>query len=123
MLNWISEAERLPKVAQSVLLLTPRQAGEWWDISVARILIQHEGVTPMPVNAGAKWPTSYWWSRFHRDTCLVTGNAFWASLEHINLPLGAEHHFLNGFSNIKQVGNCFIPQADTKRPEADHADD
>lgn len=93
MLEWISEEERLPIIAQRVLLLSPRQGGEWWDPRIAMILVRHEGVVPHPVRKGEVWPVDFFWNYGgQQQTALVTGNAFWASLENINLPPGAEHY-------------------------------
>lgn len=96
MLTWISEGERLPMIAQTVLLAKPRQFGEFWDICTARILVRHEGVIPVPVRAGTDWPTDYWWSPAHGravidSPTLVTGNSWWAAMDDLPLPPGAEH--------------------------------
>lgn len=103
-LKWISEEEGLPPVAQRVLLLSPRQMGEWWDPRIAMILVRYEEVVPHPVRKGDLWPTNFYWNYGgQQQTCLVTGNAYWASLEHINLPPGAEHYSDKRSRAIKQV--------------------
>lgn len=115
MLDWISEGERLPPIAQKVLLLKPRQGGGWWDPCVAMILVRHEGVAPYPIRKGDRWPVDFFWAHGpgDRSHVLVTGNAFWASLESINLPPGAEHY--NGAHShaIKQAdGFQYVSQRD-----------
>lgn len=111
-LTWISESIALPRIAQDVFLATPRQNGEFWDISIARLLARHEGVHPVPVAAGAEWPTDYYWNRSNngRDVCLVTGNGWWASMTDIPLPPKAVHKATMGFDFIHQVGDVFVPQ-------------
>lgn len=110
---WISESDRLPEIAQQVLLITPRQAGEFWNVSVACLLVRHEGVSPRPVAAGSSWPTDYWWSsaRDRRDTQLITGNGWWSSLASIPLPDGAVHQHIRGYDVIAQIGEQFVSQA------------
>ncbi|MCW5711326.1 hypothetical protein [Shinella sp.] len=114
MLQWISEGEALPRIGQSVLLATPRQTGEFWDLRVARLLVRHEGVFPVPVVAGGDWPTDYYWDRSTsgaRDTSLVTGNGWWASLKNIPLPPGAAHSGdERGYNYVRQVGEVFVPK-------------
>lgn len=113
-LKWIGECEALPKIGQSILLATPRQRGEFWDLWVARLLARHEDVFPMPVVAGGDWPTDYYWERNGgtRDTCLVTGNGWWASLTDIPLPPGATHSGdERGYHYIRQIGDVFVPKA------------
>lgn len=114
MIAWISEREALPPVAQQVLLATPRQTSEFWDLAVARLLVRHEGVVPLPVEPGARWPTDYYWQRgqFGRDHSLVTGNGWWALLDQIPLPPGAAHRNINGFHCLIQTAACFIPQGE-----------
>lgn len=104
-LQWISEEERLPIVAQRVLLLSPRQGGGWWDPRLAQILIRYEEVVPHPVRKGDAWPVNFHWSWGGGNTniALVTGNAWWASLEEINLPPGAEHYADKHTRAIKQA--------------------
>jgi hypothetical protein len=114
MIDWVSEGTASPVVGQSVLVAKPRQFQEWRDISVGCILIRHEGVPVLPVKAGTRWPTNYYWSLSSdkRSTSLVTGNAYCAALNNLPLPLGAEHFFEGEYHAIKQVGECFIPQRD-----------
>lgn len=103
-LEWISEEDRLPIIAQRVLLLTPRQGGGWWDPRIMMILVRHEGVIPSPVRKGSRWPVEYFWSDGRTtSTVLVTGNGYWASLESINLPPGAEHYTDKHSRAIKQA--------------------
>lgn len=111
MLTWISETERLPPVAQKVLLAVPRQCGEFWDLNVAQILIRHEGVMPKPIAKGDRWPVDYYWSRDKRDTILITGNAWWALTDKIPLPPGAEHMTERGFHYVAQPSPVFISQS------------
>jgi hypothetical protein len=93
MLKWISEADALPPIAQPVFLMTPRQSGDFWDMSVACILVDYEGVRPRPIKPGDQWPTTYRWGRTYGGDLisLVTGNAWWALMNEIPLPPGAEH--------------------------------
>lgn len=120
MIEWISEGTALPVVGQNVLVAKPRKFQEWWDLSVGCILIRHEGVPVMPVKAGTKWPTNYYWSLStdKRSTSLITGNAYWAALDELPLPPGAEHYFEREYHAIKLVGECFIPQSGNKRPSS-----
>ena len=110
-LTWISEATALPKIGQVVFLATPRQSGEFWDISAARLSSAHEDVSPRPVSAGERWPTDFFWSRSHigGDTSLVTGNGWWASMVSIPLPPGAVHCAEGGYDLVRQAGECFKP--------------
>jgi hypothetical protein len=111
--KWISEAERLPPIAQPVLLAVPRQTGEFWDLTVAKLLVQYEGVVPRPVPRGSEWPTRYFWdsSRDGRATTLVTGNSWWAMLDDIPLPPGAVHRIERGEHCIAQPELVFVPQS------------
>lgn len=107
MLTWISESERLPGIAQRVLLATPRQHEEFWDIRTAQILVQHEGVFPRSVPAGSEWPTDYWWAPSYGRSMLdapvlVTGNNWWAAMDSIPLPPGAEHKTIRGYHCVIQ---------------------
>jgi hypothetical protein len=97
-MKWISEAEKLPPIAQKVLLAHPRQSGEFWDLRTAQILVQYEGVAPVPVKRGDRWPTTYWWGAEDsgRNMFLVTGNSWWALLDDIPLPPGAVHAVQTG---------------------------
>ena len=110
-LTWISEAVAMPKIGQNVLLATPRQRGEFWDIRTAYLSAQHEGVIALPVSPGSRWPVDYSW-RFHGSAndgiVMVTGNGWWALLDRIPLPPGAEHGSHNGFSFVRQVGDVFV---------------
>jgi hypothetical protein len=115
-LLWVSESKDLPRIGQTVLLATPRQDGEFWDIATATLLARHENVIPLPVQPGQGfWPTDYYWSRgsHNRDTCLVTGNGWWASLANIALPPMAEHGSHNGYDFVRQVGRAFISKDPT----------
>lgn len=119
MLKWISEAEALPRTAQKVLLAHPRQAGEFWDLHVAQILIQYEGVCPMPVKVNTRWPANYWWSWGDKTAAdlLVTGNAWWAFLDGLPLPPGAEHATERGYSFIAQPRPVFVGQSKDEPPK------
>lgn len=112
-IKWIRETDKLPPIAQPVFYAAPRQGGEFWDVSVSRILVRHEGVFPRPVKAGTKWPTEFWWcsDHFGRSTHLVTGNGYWAAMDDIPLPPGAEHKNERGQHWVAQIGECFIEQA------------
>jgi hypothetical protein len=110
MIKWTSEADELPKVAQKVLLATPRQDGEFWDLQVAQILIRHEGVVPQPVTKGGRWATDYYWGYDKDGMKLVTGNAWWAPLDTIPLPPGAEHKFERGYHYVSQPAPIFVAQ-------------
>ena len=116
MLTWISESERLPMVAQTVLLAMPRQHEEFWDICTARILVRHEAVMPLPVRAGTDWPTDYWWAPSHGRAVLdrptfVSGNNWWAAMDALPLPPGAEHrHGMRGHYIVQPV-NIWIGKA------------
>lgn len=109
-MKWISEADDLPKIAQKVLLAVPRQFGEFWDLSVAQLLVRHEGVFPRPVAKGSRWPVDYYWSRDAKDTILVTGNSWWALVNEIPLPPGAEHKTERGYHYIAQPEIVFVSQ-------------
>lgn len=111
MLKWISETEELPPVAQPVLLLSPRQFDELWDMHVARLLIQHEDVIPRPVPKGTQWPTTYYWGTGQggKDTHLITGNSWWASYRDLPLPLGAEHRADREFDYIAKASDGQMP--------------
>lgn len=110
-MKWISEADQLPPIAQPVFYTAPRQSGEFWDTTVARLLVHYEGVCPRPVKAGDQWPTTYHWSHDHfsANTSLVTGNGWWAWMDDIPLPPGAEHRKERGQHYIAQIGECFVP--------------
>lgn len=112
-MKWISEAEKLPPIAQKVLLAVPRQFGEFWDLKVAQLLVRHEDVSPRPVAKGSRWPTEWYWdsSQCGRDTTLVTGNSWWALMDDIPLPPGAEHAAARGFHYIIQPMPVFVSQA------------
>lgn len=103
-MKWISEAEALPIIAQPVLLAHPRQFDNFWDLKVAQLLVRHEGVAPRPVPKGSKWAIDYWWdsSRDGKDIHMVTGNSWWAMLDDIPLPPGAEHKSERGYHFIGQ---------------------
>ncbi|HEY1394750.1 hypothetical protein [Roseateles sp.] len=112
MLDWKSEGEMLPQIAQCVLLATPRQFDGFWDICVAQLLVRHEDVSPAPVRAGDPWPTDFYWCRSisGRDTMIVTANGWWTSLANIPLPPGAAHASERGFDYVRQLGGAFVPQ-------------
>lgn len=119
-MKWISEAEQLPPIAQNVLLAVPRQFVEFWDLTTAKLLVQYEGVTPLPISKGQKWPTTYWWERNHggsikRHPCLITGNAWWTLLDAIPLPPGAEHRTERGHHYIAQPSPVFVMQLPVQR--------
>lgn len=119
MLKWISEADALPPIAQPVLLMHPRQSGEFWETEVACILVHHEDVRPKPVKPGDQWPTEYYWagSRSGDNICLVTGNGFWALMNELPLPPGAEHQSREIFGDrqywVAQPKPVFIPMRRT----------
>jgi hypothetical protein len=110
MISWISESEDLPAIGQRVLLATPRQSGEFWDIETAQLLARHEDVRPVPIRPGDRWPTDYYWGRHGRDTSLITGNGWWARLDKIPLPPGAAHQIIRGYHCVVQLGEIFVPQ-------------
>jgi len=117
-LHWISEGDALPKIGQSVLLCSPRQHAEFWDMRVCCILVRHEGVAPRPVPAGSDWPTDYYWGdRYYPNQHkLITGNSWWAAFDSINLPPRALHRFMGPRHDhvILQDGDVWIGQ-DSKR--------
>lgn len=116
-MRWISEAEALPPVAQKILLAHPRQTGEFWDLCTAQLLIQYEGVAPVPVKRGDRWPTTYWWSA-SKDTgatYLVTGNSWWTLLDTIPLPPGAMHKLDREFHYIAQPELVWVGQKQSSR--------
>lgn len=104
MLDWVSEEDRLPPIAQTVLVALPRRSDPLWDIRVGYVFVRHEGVAPHPVKRGDRWPVDFFWgfAPGHRDTSLITGNGFWSSLSSINLPPGAAHSFARGQHWIAQ---------------------
>lgn len=112
-LVWISESDHLPRVGQMVLFMHPRQAGEFWDIEVKCLLARHEDVMTRAVAAGGQWPTDFHWGnpRSREGTVLVTGNGWWAYMDAIPLPPGAEHRADRGWKNVYQTGDVFIPQS------------
>jgi hypothetical protein len=111
-MKWISEAEKLPPIAQKVLLAHPRQIGEFWDIRTAQLLVQYEGVAPVPVKRGDRWPTTYWWGSegSDRSMFLVTGNSWWTLLDTIPLPPGAEHRKDREFAYVAQPNPVWVGQ-------------
>lgn len=111
-MKWISEAEKLPPIAQLVLLAVPRQGGDFWDLKTSRLLVRHEDVHPRPVPRGSKWPVEYWWSgaKDGRSETLVTGNAWWTLLNTIPLPPGAEHRSERGQHWVSQPRPVWIGQ-------------
>lgn len=112
-MNWISEAEQLPPIAQHVLLIHPRQAGEFWDMYVAQLLVQYEGVAPRPVPKGSKWPSAYYWQtgRNRDNMLLVTGNSYWALFDGLPLPPGAKHVTDREFHYIAQSDPVWVGQS------------
>jgi len=115
LLRWINEGDELPLIGERVLIAHPRQGGDIWDITTARILARHEDVIALPVKAGDEWPTDYAWSRGSGgfgsiDILLITGNTHWARLDTIALPVGAEHRTgPRGETYAAQVGDVWIP--------------
>lgn len=112
-LNWVREDAALPKIAQWVLLAHPRQNGHFWDIVTAQILVRHESVYPKPVPLGGPLATEYWWETNRGGSVkshpfLVTGNNWWASLDHINLPPGADHIIDRGYHYVAQPIPVFV---------------
>lgn len=115
-MKWISESEALPRIAQTVLLCHPRQCGEFWDVTTAKLLVQHEGVIPRPVPKGSKWPTTYYWETNHGGSIkshpyLVTGNSWWALLNEIFLPPGAKHGTERDYHYIVQPVSVWVGQS------------
>lgn len=104
-LKWISESVGLPRIAQSVLLASPRQSGEFWDLRVASLLVRHEDVVPKPVKAGDPWARYYYWKvdHFGEHNVFLTGNNWWALMNCINLPPGAEHDFDGMYHYIRAI--------------------
>ena len=101
-MNWTSEREALPPIAQDVLLAYPRQFNEFWDFSVSRILVRHEDVMlELPVE-GERASTGFWWEGGGkgRDMILVTGRAWGAPLTGLTLPPGAMHQRIRDFDCI-----------------------
>lgn len=117
MLKWISEADDLPPIAQPVLFMHPRQFGEFWDMHVACILVRYEGVVPRPVKPGSRWPTEYWWGAKRGEGAdnLVTGNGWWARLDGLPLPPGAEHATDREFHYFAQPKPVWVGQSTDKR--------
>lgn len=110
-MRWLSEAEEMPKIGQIVLLAVPRQFGALWDLKTAQLLARHEGVVSRPVAPGSRWPTEFWWDAPRGgDVTLVTGNSWWALLDDIELPPGAQHAFENGFHYVAQPKPVFVEQ-------------
>jgi hypothetical protein len=112
-MKWISESEALPQIAQLVLLAHPRQHGEFWDITTAQLLVQYEGVVPLPVPKGASWPTTYYWETNRAGSAnsypfLITGNSWWTLLDEIPLPPGAEHKHERGYHYFAQPKPVWI---------------
>lgn len=119
-MKWISEAEALPQIAQVVLLAHPRQGGTAWDITTAQLLVQYEGVIPRPVPKGSKWPTTYYWETNRGGSVqshpfLVSGNSWWALLDDIPLPPGAEHRTERGYHYVAQPEPVFVTQQETSK--------
>lgn len=115
-MKWISEAEALPAIGQVVLLAHPRQSGEFWDITTAQLLVQYEGVFPRPVAKGSRWPTEFYWEANRGGSVkshpfLVSGNSWWALLDDIPLPPGAEHKTERGFHYVAQPLPVFVGQS------------
>jgi hypothetical protein len=105
-ITWISEAERLPDIAQDVLFLHAHGDG-FFKVAVACILVAHEGVQPRPADPEGKAPTDFWWniggSAAGRHVHLATGKYWWAPLTELNLPAGAEHRNSRGMDYIVRV--------------------
>lgn len=101
MIEWISEAGRLPKIGQTVLLLIPRQHEEFADLKVVFLTAHHEGVVSRQVKNREEMPKSFCWRAQHGDDIsLVTGRNFWAPISSINLPNDFQHRSNNGFEWI-----------------------
>jgi hypothetical protein len=81
------------------------------------VLVRYEGVVPLPVRKGTRWPVDYFWSDGRTNSnVLITGNAYWASLDGINLPPGAEHFNDARSHAIKQVdGLVYALPTDTTK--------
>lgn len=111
-MKWISEVEALPPAGQPVFYMAPRQADTFWDVKVARLHIRYDGARIRPVKPGDEWPTDFWWSmdHFNSETGLVTGNGWWAWMDDIPLPPGAEHRRERDQHYIAQIGNVFVSQ-------------
>ncbi len=111
--EWISEGDRLPKIGQNVMIALPDQFASFWRVSVARLLVRHEDVYPMPVQAGSgKWPVDYYWAPpgRGRDTSLITGNGWWAAMDRMNLPPLAGHGCERGYHFVVQTAPAFTPK-------------
>lgn len=104
MLEWISEAEALPPVAQEVLYTRPHEFDRFWRIAVAMILIRYEGAQPHPVKIGDKRPVTFWWG-FGRsqETLLLNGTGYWAKMTGLPLPPGAQHTHIRGGDYITKT--------------------
>jgi hypothetical protein len=112
-MKWISEEVGLPPIGQTILLAHPRQTGEFWDLTTAMLLVKYEGVHPVPVLRGGRWPTTYYWETSRGRAShpfLVTGNNWWALLDDIPLPPGAEHKRDREYHYISQPELLFVGQ-------------
>lgn len=112
-MRWISEGEDLPKIGQRILLCSPRQHAEFWDMSVMCLMVDYDGVVPLPVKAGGEWPTRYFWGDpyYGRQHCkLITGNAWWSTFEGIELPPRALHRYMGPRNDhvIVQDGDVWV---------------
>ncbi len=117
-MKWISEEKALPQIGQVVLLAHPRQADDVWDIRTAQLLAQYEGIIPLPVLKGSRWPTTYYWELNRGGSAqshpvLITGNSWWALLNDIPLPPGAEHRTERGYHYVAQPEPVFVAQGPT----------
>lgn len=101
-MEWIRESDALPLIAQDVLLAQPAGYDKFWKIHVARILVRHEGVCPMPVNIGDDMPSEFWWARGEgrESSLLLSGKNWWASLTGLKLPPGAIHELIHDYDCI-----------------------
>lgn len=90
-IEWVSEAERLPLVGRTVLLVAPVPGTDLAEMTSAVLAALDEAGIPSPVQPGDPWPDNYCWVRprtCRQQIVPVTGYGYWGSLTGIPLPPG-----------------------------------
>jgi hypothetical protein len=79
-LVWHRVEDKLPEVAQVVLVASPRK--DHWQVRSARLYIRHEGVRPTPEQIADR-PTDFWFDSAYPgtgDMRLVRPGVMWAEM-------------------------------------------
>ena len=79
--TWTKLGERLPQIARPILLAR-WDAGGFWRVRDAVLLIRHEGVSPRPSDMDSGLPTDWWFEAVYGggDTRLGTPDLMWAPM-------------------------------------------